>query len=222
MRGELGRRQIRRGEPVEESRRAQDVAVRARLDVARPERLLGEPPRGAGGEMPPLAVLVVLGRRDLRQPGHGGEQHPAGREDALERRERGADVVDELQRLGDDRAVEGVVSGCAARRSGRRRSSPAGCPRSPSGCRRARRRARTGSCSPPRRSRARARGRPPRTSRRTPRRRRGRSASRARTPSSDRSASPGEGRRASAGVGAASPRRRRGAGRSRVRTDCGT
>ena len=50
-------------------------------------------------------------------PGHGREQHAAGREDAVQRRERGAHVVDELQRLRDDRAVEACRPGCAARPS---------------------------------------------------------------------------------------------------------
>ena len=42
-------------------------------------------------------------------PGHRCEEHAARREDAVQRRERGADVVDELERLRDDRAVERVA-----------------------------------------------------------------------------------------------------------------
>ena len=42
-------------------------------------------------------------------PGDGDEQDAARGEDAVQRREGGADVVDELQRLGHDRAVERVV-----------------------------------------------------------------------------------------------------------------
>ena len=214
----------RRAPPASGPRRRGRTGTRTRsstfpyardLDVARAERLLGEPARRARGVVPPLAELLVLGRRDLRDPRHGGEEHAAGSEDPVERRERGAHVVDELERLGHDRAVERVARD--VRRVGEvaddRRLRD--CPPSPSGCRPARRRGRSGSCSPGRRSRARGRGCPPHASRRTARRRRGRSACRARSPSSGRSASRGGGRRASADaappvdVGRRSGRRRR-------------
>ena len=139
-------------------------------------------------------------------PGHGREQHAAGGEDAVERRERGANVVDELERLGDDRAVERLVRDVRRVRevADDRRLGVAFA--SPSGCRCARHRFRTATCSPAPRSRARGRGCRRRASRRTPRRRRGRSACRARSPSSGRSASHDAGHRATEGVGAATRR----------------
>ena len=111
---ELLRLEVGRGEPVEEARGRQDVAVRLDLDVAGAERLLREPERRPAGEVPPLAVLRVLGRRDLRDPGDRGEEDPAGRENPVQRRERRADVVDELERLRDDRAVEAALGICGA------------------------------------------------------------------------------------------------------------
>ena len=120
------------------------------------------PPRAARAEREVKChhspQILVLGRRDLRDPRHGREQDAAGREDPVEGRERSPHVVDELERLGDDRAVEARRRGCAAHPSGRRRSSPAGSPPSPSGCRPTRRRFRTGSCSRAPRSRAHGRG----------------------------------------------------------------
>ena len=106
---ELLRAQVGGGEAVEEPGRGEDVAERLDLDRALAERLLGQAAGGAGGEVPPLAERLVLGRRDLRDAGDGDEQHAARGEDAVQRREGRADVVDELQRLRHDRAVERVV-----------------------------------------------------------------------------------------------------------------
>ena len=66
--------------------------------------------------MPPLAVRGILDRRDLGQPWRRGQQHAARGEDALQGRQRTADVIDELERLRDDGAVERVVRdmGCVA------------------------------------------------------------------------------------------------------------
>ena len=140
----------------------------------------------------------------------------------MERGERRAHVVDELERLRHDRAVERVVRD--VRRVGEvaddRRLGVALLRHQDVDC--ARRRVRSASCSPAPRSRARGRGCRRRASRRTARRRRGRSACRARSPSSGRSASCDAGRRATEGVGAATRRTLARTGRSRVRTACGT
>ena len=102
--------------PYRNPPRCEHVSVGLDLDVSGAERLFREPPGGAARVVPPLAELLVLERRDLRDARHGREEYAAGREDAVQRRERRAHVVDELERLRDDRAVEGVVSGSAARR----------------------------------------------------------------------------------------------------------
>ena len=82
---ELLRVEVGGGEPVEEAGGRQVVAVGLDMGVAGAERLLREPKRRAAGVVPPLAVLRVLGRRDLRNPGDGGEEEFAGGEDAVRR-----------------------------------------------------------------------------------------------------------------------------------------
>ena len=109
VRVELLGLQVGRREAVQKPRCRQHVPVRARR---RRSRRRTPPRRAAGGAsrvVPPLAVLLVLRRRDPRDPGDRREEHAAGREDPVQRRERGANVVDELERLRDDRAVERVA-----------------------------------------------------------------------------------------------------------------
>ena len=76
---ELLRPQVGRRQPVQESRRGQDVAEGHDLDVPRAERLLREPPRRAARVVPPLAELRVLERRDPREPGTVASRMPPGR-----------------------------------------------------------------------------------------------------------------------------------------------
>ncbi len=96
--------QIGSGELVEDAGRRQHVAVGLHLDVAGPERLLGDRQGGVPREVPPLpAPLLSL---ELRDPGHRCQQHAAGGEDPMDGREGRADVVDELERPVRDHAVE--------------------------------------------------------------------------------------------------------------------
>ena len=83
--------------------------MRLDADVLRLERLGQQAAQRLRREAPVLAPAIAVIRADLADAGHGGEQHAARPQDAVDRRECALHVVDVGQRLRADEAVEAVV-----------------------------------------------------------------------------------------------------------------
>jgi hypothetical protein len=64
---------------------------------------------GGGGEAPVIAGQAVVEAADLRDAGHGHEQHAARFQRGVQIRQRRLRVVDEAERLSEDDAVERVL-----------------------------------------------------------------------------------------------------------------
>src|SRR5207244_2990416 len=86
--------------------RGEYVPVRLDLYGGRGEHLPEEPLHGLRGEAPVLAPAIAVVATDRADARNRREHHPARSENALDRRHRRWDIEDELQRLGQDHAIE--------------------------------------------------------------------------------------------------------------------
>lgn len=92
---------------MQETGRGIDVAMAAHLDISGPEDVTEQPTRGRFGERPHPA-LAPLAAIDGRHPGDGREQQSAGPERLAQLAYCRRHVVNQVQRLGDDRAIESL------------------------------------------------------------------------------------------------------------------